>query len=316
MRKEAYFALIAALLFWIQFGCQPTDFANSNVNNNETVPTDFEQSGDHTVLMGSFNIKQFGRAKLGNSDVMDILVDITRRFDLLAIQELRSTEQHIIPTFLQLLNDNGMNYRSVVSPRLGHTSQKEQLVYIYDANKFEVISKSFVAPDPGSVMHRSAFVTSFRCTETTPDKAFTFTLLNVHVDPDEVRTEIPALQPIVQNVVNNITNEDDFIVIGDFNVTPDDLLVMPMVTNLRTVVPTSISTKTRNTGCVDNLVFDTEATLEYRANGGVLNLMSEYNLSLEQALLVSDHMPVWAEFSIYETLPTTIASPSQPEIRR
>jgi hypothetical protein len=28
--------------------------------------------------------------------------------------------------------------------------------------------------------------------------------------------------------------------------------------------------------------------------------MKEFNLSLEEALQVSDHFPVWAEFSVYE----------------
>lgn len=28
--------------------------------------------------------------------------------------------------------------------------------------------------------------------------------------------------------------------------------------------------------------------------------MREFNLSLDQALQVSDHLPVWAEFSVYE----------------
>jgi len=32
----------------------------------------------------------------------------------------------------------------------------------------------------------------------------------------------------------------------------------------------------------------------------VLNLMSEYGLSMEQALEVSDHFPVWAVFSATE----------------
>jgi hypothetical protein len=28
--------------------------------------------------------------------------------------------------------------------------------------------------------------------------------------------------------------------------------------------------------------------------------MHQYNLSLDQALQVSDHFPIWAEFSVYE----------------
>ena len=45
---------------------------------------------------------------------------------------------------------------------------------------------------------------------------------------------------------------------------------------------------------------------------GVFDFMREYNLTIDEALKVSDHLPIWAEFSIYEggevgrvaTLPT------------
>jgi hypothetical protein len=33
---------------------------------------------------------------------------------------------------------------------------------------------------------------------------------------------------------------------------------------------------------------------------GVLDFMRDGNLTLEEALEVSDHLPVWAEFSIFE----------------
>ena len=50
----------------------------------------------------------------------------------------------------------------------------------------------------------------------------------------------------------------------------------------------------------DNLVFESQASAEFTGRSGILNLMRQYNLSLQEALEVSDHLPVWAEFSIYE----------------
>ena len=51
----------------------------------------------------------------------------------------------------------------------------------------------------------------------------------------------------------------------------------------------------------DNLVFSGEATNEYIGRSGVLDFMNEFGLTEAAALEVSDHCPVWAEFSVYES---------------
>jgi deoxyribonuclease-1-like protein len=50
----------------------------------------------------------------------------------------------------------------------------------------------------------------------------------------------------------------------------------------------------------DNIVFDQRATVECTGRSGVLDLMAEFGLTEQQALEVSDHCPVWAEFNVYE----------------
>jgi hypothetical protein len=47
-------------------------------------------------------------------------------------------------------------------------------------------------------------------------------------------------------------------------------------------------------------VFLLPSTSEFSGRAGVLDVMGQYNLTLEQALEVSDHLPVWGEFSVYE----------------
>ena len=319
MRKEAYIALMGVLLVWIQFGCQPTE--HSSIPNDRNSPAEYIHPEDRTLLMGSFNIRQFGVTKLAKTDVMETLVDIVRRFDLIAIQELRDKDQNVIPIFVKMLNANGMNYRYEVSERMGYeitegrrkTTYFEQFVYIYDADKLEVTRDSFPAPDIYNIMHRTLYVTSFRCTEPATEP-FTFTLMNVHVDPDEIETEIPALQGIVQNVVQQMPEEDDFIVLGDFNVAAKGLAEKPMLANQFAVIPSELATNTAGTKSIDNIVFDYEATLEYQGNSGVMDIATEYGLTLDEAALVSDHMPVWSEFSIYEKVPAAIASPGRSRI--
>ena len=62
-----------------------------------------------------------------------------------------------------------------------------------------------------------------------------------------------------------------------------------------------MKTNTRRTKSYDNILLDARNTTEYTGRSGVFDLMAEFGLTTEQALEVSDHMPVWAEFSVFES---------------
>jgi hypothetical protein len=58
----------------------------------------------------------------------------------------------------------------------------------------------------------------------------------------------------------------------------------------------------------DNIIFHGPSTTEYTGRCGVLNVMKEYGLNMDQAQEVSDHFPIWAEFNAYEsTTPGRVA---------
>jgi hypothetical protein len=61
------------------------------------------------ISIGSFNIQVFGTSKMSDANLMGYLVDIARKFDVLAIQELRSTDDTIIPRFVQMITKGAIN---------------------------------------------------------------------------------------------------------------------------------------------------------------------------------------------------------------
>jgi len=63
---------------------------------------------------------------------------------------------------------------------------------------------------------------------------------------------------------------------------------------------TGVMTNTRRDKMYDNIVFDSRATTEFTGRWGVVDLVKEFGLTQQAALEVSDHCPVWAEFSVYE----------------
>lgn len=268
-----------------------------------------------TLIFGAFNIEIFGVAKSNDPLVMRLLVDIARRFDLLAIQELRAQDQSVIENFVSLVNADGSRYSYVIGPRQGTTISKEQYVYLFDTNKLRLTAQPYVAVDPTGDMHRSPLVASFECVRANQGTGFTFTALNLHVDPDVVEMELAALEQVMPQVMMAHPNEDDFIIMGDFNANANLMQSFNLVRNQMPLILSHWPTKPRSGRSIDNIVVDSVRTAEYRNQAGVLDVAAQYELSLVDALRVSDHYPVWAVFSTHEERSRVAVAQGQGVVR-
>src|SRR5690606_18386818 len=93
--------------------------------------------------------------------------------------------------------------------------------------------------------------------------------------------------------------EDDVILLGDFNASESQIGQLASIPGITWVI-SGTTTNTRGTNLYDNLFMQRHATSEYTGRGGVFDFLRQYNLTLAEGLEISDHLPVWAEFSIYE----------------
>ncbi len=253
-----------------------------------------------TITIASFNIQVFGESKLAKTWVIDILAKVVRQFDVVAVQEIRSKKDHIIPQFVAAVNADGSRYNYVIGPRLGRSVSKEQYVFIYDTLRIEVdASSSGTIQDPKDLMHREPFVTRFRARTPNPNRAFTFWMINIHTDPDEVPTEVDALADVFVVMQQARADEDDVILLGDLNASDRQFGRLGKIPAITWAVH-GTTTNTRHSKMYDNILFDRNRTAEFTGRWGVYDLESTFKLSREQALAVSDHLPVWAEFRAYE----------------
>jgi deoxyribonuclease-1-like protein len=253
-----------------------------------------------TIKIASFNIQVFGRSKIAQPSVMRVLCEVARRFDVLAIQEVRAKDDGILPRFVQQINSAGRQYDFVIGPRLGRTSSKEQYAYVYDTATVELDrSVTYTVADPDDLLHREPLVACFRARGPPPNEAFTFTLVNVHTDPDDVRRELDALAGVYSAVRNDGRREDDVIMLGDFNADEASLGRLGESPNIAWAIA-GMPTNTRGDRSYDNILFSRVATTEFTGLSGVVDLVGEYKLTLDQALEVSDHLPIWAEFTTVE----------------
>ncbi len=61
-------------------------------------------------MIATFNIQVFGKSKLSKPGVVDVLAQVVRQFDVVAIQEVRATEDDILPRFIAAINADGSRY--------------------------------------------------------------------------------------------------------------------------------------------------------------------------------------------------------------
>ncbi|MCH5373660.1 MAG: endonuclease/exonuclease/phosphatase family protein, partial [Planctomycetes bacterium] len=242
---------------WKDFRLTPRDGAltqtraegSSNASSSPPIRT------DGTIRVASFNIQVLGSSKANKAHVMDILARIVREFDIVAIQEIRASDQDVIPSFVDSINTTGRYYDYVIGPRLGRTSSKEQYAFVFDSATVEVDrSQLYTIADPDDLLHREPLVAWFRVRGPPPDQAFTFTLVNIHTDPDETARELDVLGDVFRVVRDDGRNEDDVIILGDLNVDDRHLGRLGQISGITWVV-TGTPTNTRGTAQYDNIVF-------------------------------------------------------------
>lgn len=317
MRRQFPSAILSWILAIFVCGCsaeqakQAFDRLARQTDSNQPQPTATKPPAisrlppasetDRPVTIATFNIQVFGTSKLAKPEIMEVLARVVRRFDLVAIQEVRSTDQTVVPRFVQLINSQGAQYSFVIGPRLGRTSSKEQYVFIYDTARIAVDPNTvYTVNDPADYLHREPLVAHFQARWAGGSTPFTFKLVNIHTDPDETDIELDALDDVFLAVQHDGSGEDDVILLGDLNVDEYHLGQLGQIPGIAWVV-TGTTTNTRRIHAYDNVVFQSGATVEYTGRWGVLDLQAEYGLTLDQALEVSDHLPVWAEFSPSES---------------
>jgi len=256
------------------------------------------QPVEDTLRIGAFNIQVFGVTKASKPEVMSILADIIRTYDVIAIQEIRDASQTALPSLVDLVNSDSSQYSYVVSERLGRTTSKEQYAYIFNTGTLELTSTPQTYPEPSGLdpFHREPYIASFRAL----GGNFDATLITIHTDPDEATAEINGLDVVVAYAQSSYPNEQDFIVMGGLNADgsyfdEDDTSSMSG-SDYYWVIENSVDTTTKSTDYTYDRIIITDSTVSnFTGDSGVFRYDLEYGLTLDETVAVSDHYPVYAE---------------------
>ncbi|HBL44427.1 MAG TPA: hypothetical protein DDZ90_13640, partial [Planctomycetaceae bacterium] len=97
-----------------------SDIISSTVS--PSTPSDWDSTeidlprSDETIRIATFNIQVFGLSKMQKPKVPQILARIIQQFDVVAIQEIRASDQSFLDDFLKILNSGELQYGCLVGP--------------------------------------------------------------------------------------------------------------------------------------------------------------------------------------------------------
>ena len=252
-----------------------------------------------TITIASWNIQVFGPAKLADPARMDIIVKTLKRYDITAIQEVREAGQTLAPTLIGLMNADGSNYNYVISNRLGHSTQKEQYLYVYDDSVIDhVAGREGYGFEPNDEYSREPFYAMFKAGN------FDFYLMAIHTSPSNLNVSIPALDTTYEHLQYGTSGqENDIIFLGDFNAkSPSSTVTSTAVMTDLATVPNIVflfdeATNTNGDRAYDNIVFQSNYTTEYTGEHGTFDFWTPEGLPEDVGDNISDHMPIWAMFN-------------------
>ena len=250
------------------------------------------------IRIATFNIKVFGPKKAGRADVMTVLASIVRKYDVVAVQEMKDRNREVPRLFLEAINDDGNAYGVLASERSGlqkdDEHSRELYAYYYRTSTIAVLDRGALYDDSRSDhFQREPFVARFAA------KAgnFTFAVVNIHTSPKRAIAEIGALHHVVEWARKRYPSEDDFIVLGDFNAgcsyaREEELRALEISgRDYVWIVPYSADTNLGARPCAyDRIVMDSRGTEDYAGRWDVDRAFTDGR--------ISDHWPVWAEFHV------------------
>lgn len=278
---------------------------------------------DQNLIVGTWNIKAFGGihptwdenpgSPKRNLRVLASLVEVVRRMDVVAIQEVKRDTSGVRLLLDWLGSDWGVILTDVTA---GVQGNAERLTFVFDRRRVqpsglagEIVLPSGPAGDPVQQFARTPYAVGFQA------GGERFTLVTAHIrygTPAERTPEIRALAVHVAHELRDraaaaAAEEGNLIVLGDFNTearsgdpnfeafVSTGLWLPPQLEHLRTAAGGTPR-------YYDQIAwFRPSLDLIYADRAGVIDFAGAVYPELglrEMTARVSDHLPLWVEFRL------------------
>ena len=276
----------------------PSDELDTDlVVNQNTIASDTNES---ELKLAAWNIRIMSNKSRTDAELMEIARTLAD-YDFIAIVELR--DEAVLKRTQRILLQMGAAYDYQFSPAVGR-GVKERYAFLYKKDLVSVVSPGELYPDAADGkddFSRDPYWATFRAGE------FDFSVIAVHVIWGNTvgprKAEVKALAEVYEYVQDANGDEEDVLLVGDFNRNPTDtetyhpIMAIPSMTRLFNFPQRS---HIRDTSLYDNIFFEENHVTEYLGKSGIDRFDETDFGNNDQAanLAVSDHRPVWAVFSV------------------
>jgi len=258
------------------------------------------QDDPDSLLIAAFNVQVFGKSKMKKDNVLENLVAILSRYDLILFQEIRDSSGTAFDSLMSSLNSatNGQ-YEMTISDRLGRSSSKEQYAYIYKSAKLK-LNNTYHFDDGveprNDTFEREPYIAHFESIA----HGYDFTLVGIHTSPKKAFQEIDGLLRVYEDA-KQVMEDDDVILLGDLNASCNyvrasriESLLLRQDSRFTWHIDDDADTTTSATNCAYDRFVTTGTTTNrvQPTSAQVFYFDQAYSLDSRLTKQVSDHYPV------------------------
>jgi endonuclease/exonuclease/phosphatase family metal-dependent hydrolase len=243
----------------------------------------------------SWNLENFGKSK--SEETINYIANSLRDYDLIAIQEVVAGYggAQAVARLADELNRKGAKWDYVISDPTSSSAYKtERYAFIWKTSKLKKIGRAWLEKKYHLEIDREPYF----CTFQYENKQFTVANFHAITKNRQPETEIkyfkflPAEYPTL-----------NLIFAGDFNCPQSHTVFNPLkkMGYQSTLVnqKTSLKKECKNGKCLasefDNIYYN-DCKIN-SINSGIISFYKNFN-SLQEARAISDHIPIWLEFSL------------------
>ncbi|XP_046360471.2 endonuclease/exonuclease/phosphatase family domain-containing protein 1-like [Haliotis rufescens] len=288
----------------------------------EVVPFNFKWKNRRVFRIASWNLEQFSEEKSRNPGVQEVvaLTLLENGFGIVALQELASEKalERICDELNTPTSANNKkwaghrgNWRCSVSEATGRMYRSmEYNAFLYDTSQnIELVSCSLLKkPESGTFPFvRRPFLGVFKI-----NKKFDCVVVSVHLKAaglqdealDKTKQEVRQVPALISAIEQQVPGENDIIIVGDFNLSPDSEDYKLLTSNgytpcIPATTPTNISNRNPDgSRCYDNIWINRHTKEVYTGRSSVVRdgLSNPWIPNgWSWGGVVSDHCPVFTE---------------------
>ena len=291
---------------------KPFEKRNRNLNNDTDTDSVIEGGGNlqykesnikensistkDGVTVLTWNLENFGKSK--SDDVISSIANTVRGFDIVAIQEVVAGYggPQAVARLADELNRKGAKWDYRISdPTSGENSYKrERYAFLWKASKVSIVGRPWLEIQFTNEINREPFFATFKI------NGKSFTLVNFHAITKNMQPEteikyfkfLPGEYPD-KNLIFN----------GDFNCPQSHTVFNPLkkmgykpiFEGQKTTLKKEYANNEYLASEFDNIFYNPQRV--NFINSGVIKFYESFN-NLSEARTVSDHIPVWFQFSL------------------